>query len=301
VAKSTTPFDRWTPLEPTSWSFQIFRMYDEELMKLWGSHLSSRAFTYSQLGSIGAQWTDKPGKHFKVGVQPVSYCSDMKSWSDAFNTFDNWVNLSVVLTVASNLETYFGSVVRLALDSDPGVVLGTSKAVDGAFVQKYKKVGALDISAHIEACTKGDWSSRLSALERVFGGCPADLRAIHGDLEMIRTVRNRFSHAFGRNINEARRTGTLSMLPMEKMTRKTAERLRNSALRGARSLDHELLSKHVGDFEAVLFYQRLHPTLRPQASQGERAISLKKAIGHHGASLRGKVYCMELVEYWDAL
>lgn len=301
MTKSATPFARWTPLEPFTWSFQVFTEYDRELMRLWGSHLSSTAYTYSQLGSTGAKWTDKPSAHFRADVLPASFCTDMKDWSTAFNAFDNWVNLSVVLTLASNLETYVASVVRLALQSDPGVLLGTPRAIDGGYALKHKRIGAVDIDAHIEACTRGDWNSRLSALQRLFGSSVAGLRAVHSDLDHLRTVRNRFGHAFGRKINEARRTGTLDILPMEKMTRKTAERLRDSVLQATRSFDQELLTNHIGEYEAVHFYNHLHTSLKARAHAGQRAQDFKKAIGHHGAQLRGKVYCKGLVQYWDAL
>lgn len=301
MSKSTTTFDRWKPLERATWSFQVFSKYNDELMKLWGSHLSSRAFTYSQLKKVGAEWTDSPSLHFDVSIHPASFCHDMKSWSDAYNTFENWVNLSVVLTIASNLETYIASVVRLALESDPGLLLGTPHAIDGAYVMKHRKLGALDLRTYIEGCTKGSWSSRLATLQRVFGACPTVLQNMCSDLEKLRIVRNDFAHAFGRNIDEARRTGTLAILPMEKMTRKKTERLRMLVLQGARSLDKVLLSSHIGEFEAVSFYQQLHSTLNQQVNQGQRAANFKKAIGHHGAGLRGKVYCNGLVKYWEAL
>jgi len=301
MARSNTSFNHWVPLERFTWSYQVFAEYDRELMRLWGSHLSSRAYTYSQLGVTGASCTDKPSTHFTADVLRDSHCSDMRDWSDAFNVFDNWVNLSVVLTLASNLETYLASVVRLALQSDPGQLLGAPHAIDGGRTLKHRTIGAVDILSHVESCTKGNWSTRLDALQRLFGTPASHLRAVHSELEQLRTVRNRFGHAFGRNINEARRTGTLQVLPMEKLPRKTAERLRGSVLQAMRDFDRDLLTCHIGEFEAVLFYEQLHSNLDTTAHFGQRAQYLKKSIGHHGAQLRGKVYCKELVQYWDAL
>lgn len=269
-------------------------------MGLWGTHLSSAAYTYSQLGKTGAAWSDSPGKHFKAGVHTDSYCPDLKTWSVTYNSFGDWINLSLVLTLAANLETYMASVIRLALESDPAVVLGTPRAVDGVVVLKHGRPGAIPMSEFIENCTRGDWSSRLAAIARIFGECPEALSKQHAGLEELRLVRNRFGHAFGRDIESARRTGSLELLPMERLSRKRVERLREVVLTAARALDRHLLERHIGEFEALQFYHYLYPSLDNVDSIGQRAAILKKTIGAHGA-IRGKALCRGLVDYYESL
>jgi hypothetical protein len=300
MAKSTRPFARWDALEESTWSFRVFSQYDTQLMGFWGTHLSSTAFTYSQLGKTGASWTDSPGKHFRAGVEPDSFCPDLRTWSALFNSFGDWINLSIVLTLAANLETYMASVIRLALESDPAVLLGTPHAIDGIEVLKHRKAGAIIVSDHIEACTKGEWSSRLAALTRIFGTCPQGMLLHHSALEELRKVRNRFGHAFGREIEEARRMGSLDVPPMEKVKRTRVEKLRHAVLGAARALDQHLLKSHIGEFEALQFYHRLYPSLNQDVPSGQRAYYLKKAIGVHGA-VRGKALCKGLVDYYEAL
>ena len=301
MVRSTKDYDRWIAHEASTWSLQVFLQYDSELMGLWGTHISSSSYTYQQLGASSASWSDKLGKHFRAGVDYDSFFPNLKEWSDAYNGFSNWVNLSVVLTLSSNLETYIASVIRLALESDPALLVGVPRAIDGAYVQKHGQKWIVDIREHLDACTKGDWSARLGAIQRVFGSIPNELRGVHSDLEELRAVRNRFGHAFGRDIDEARRTGTLDVLPMEKMTRKRVERLRRSVTIGAKSLDKFLLERHIGEFEAVQFYANLYPSLHKHVSTSQRAAYLKKAIGTHGATPRGKCHCNGLVEYWETL
>jgi hypothetical protein len=270
-------------------------------MRMWGSHISSEKFTYTQLGSLGAELEDAPGKYFKAGVSSDSFCADMKTWSCVFNSLGNWLNLNVVLTLASNLETFIASLVRLALDSDPAVLLGTPHKIDGAYRLKYGLSGAIRQSDYIVACTKGTWGSRLGAIEKIFGNCPSGLRDVHSELEELRAVRNRVGHAFGRDIEDARRTGTLAVVPIEKMTRERVERLRRCVLDGARALDQHLIDNHIGDYEAVLFCSSIYPGTDQRENREIRAAKLKKAIGGHGAQSRGKDYCKGLIQYWDAL
>lgn len=301
MARSTKTFDRWKAHEASTWAMQVLLKYDSQLMGLWGTNISSAAFTYHHLGKNGADWLDKPGSHFKAGVHVESYFANLREWSDAYNLFSNWVNLSVVLTLAANLETYIASVVRVAIESDPGLLLGAPRSVDGALLHKHDRPWVVEIAEHLESCTRGDWSARFGALRRIFGRVPDTLLALHGDLEEVRRARNRFGHAFGRDIEEARRTGTLDTLPMESMKRSRVERLRTSIIKGAKELDRFLLDAHIGEFEAVLFYANLFPRLNQQVTAGQRAAYLKKAIGDHGAVPRGKQHCKGLVEYWEAL
>jgi hypothetical protein len=84
------------------------------------------------------------------------------------------VNLNVILTTVSNLETYLASVMAMALESDPGAVLGVSKAIDGASVLKHKREGIFDIKGEFAfGCVSKDiWkmSRRLSVKSLLFRG-----------------------------------------------------------------------------------------------------------------------------------
>jgi hypothetical protein len=301
MAVSVATFDRWIAVEPRTWSLIVFLGYDRELIKSWETFHTSRDFTYKGLKAADAQWGDKPTKHFKTTVHANARCETLKEWSDAFNVFGNWINLSVALTLASNLETYLASVVRLSLDSDPALLLGTSKAVDGATVLKYGHRQNISVSELIEQCTKGTWSSRLSALESMFGKSVAPLQAIHGSLEELRKFRNRFGHAFGRDIEKARAIAQLELQPVQNLSREKVEKMRSQIVAAVRKVDSNLLNNHIGDYEILVYLSRLQVNFKDGLNAGQRAANLKKSIGGYGAKLRGKKYCNELVKYWDSL
>jgi hypothetical protein len=257
VAKSERQFKRWVPHDPSTWSFIVFKKYDSELVSIWGTHVVSTRFTYSRLKKDGAKWTDLPSNHFDMNKIDWTNYSDLKAWSESFNLFDNWVNLSVVLTTASNLETYLASVIATALDSDPGLILGVSRSIDGAAVLKYRRPAVFKIGEQVDFCTKGDWSSRLDAFEKLFGQCPAEFRSSHAALEELRGIRNRVGHAFGRDIDAARLHGALKTIPMEHLSGERANKLRKAVWLAAKSVDKFLLQNHIGDFEAALLSSSL--------------------------------------------
>ena len=63
-------------------------------------------------------------------------------------------------SLAAYLEVYVRSVVSLALESDPGVLIGKPRAVDGVSLLKSRK----DYSYIEQAtgCAKGNWQERLN-------------------------------------------------------------------------------------------------------------------------------------------
>ncbi|MFD2262725.1 hypothetical protein ACFSM5_07480 [Lacibacterium aquatile] len=300
MVRSTTNFNRWVAHEPSTWSLQIFNRYDSELGIMGTAHQGALEYTYRMLGANGAKWSDNARSAMGVSNQFFNYFKDLKHWSDTYHQFDNWINLSTVLTVASNLETYLAAVVVLAIESDPGVVVGAPKAVDGGTLLKNRS-SRIDYQTYVMACTRGDWNSRLAALQRLFSPLPPVIFSRLSDLEAMRQIRNRFGHAFGRDIDAAREHGLREVIPIERVSHERAIRLKATAGRVARELDRHLLANHIGDFEPVRFYARHQWPKEKSVAVGQRAADLKKAVGGTGAVPRGKTYCAGLISYWDTL
>mgnify|MGYP003361998491 CR=1 FL=1 len=301
MTKSTTKFSRWEAHDSTTWAFQIFTKYNSELASFRGAHEAAKLFTYRELGARKATWTDPFKNHFPPNKVNIDYYNNLKFWSESYNGFHNWINLSSIMSISSHLETYMACVIAIAIDSDPGVLLGASKSIDGASVLKHRKQVPHHLAQHIVACTKGTWPQRLSAFEVLFGTCPPEMKKLQKDLEKIRLIRNRFGHAFGRDIEDAQKHGNLKIEKIEKVSDATFFKLEKTTRYFVKYIDELLLKNHIGDFEAVYFYHNIYPLLPKNVNPNQRAQSLKKEIGRIGAGIRGKKYCRELVSYWEVL
>ena len=177
MSKSAVRFDRWKPRERSTWPFQVFQKYTVELERLLFSQISGSKFLYSTLGRTTAAWSDSPTKHFVFDLRyQAELFKDLKDWSRAFNDFANWTRLNAVIAMTSNLETYMTSVMSLALESDPGLIIGVPRAVDGISLLK-QGITPPGITENLEACTKGDWHSRVANYERLFGAVPSIFRS----------------------------------------------------------------------------------------------------------------------------
>lgn len=263
---------------------------------------SASRYTYQQLGNASAEWTDSVHQHlsFERNLEDDLF-SSLKDWSSAYNDLENWVNLNALVAISSNLETFMAMIIELALESDVGVVYGLPRKIDGIEILKNGKDNPFDHSGAIEACTKGDWSARLSAYERYFGQCPKYIKGKISELERIRNLRNSVAHAFGRDIAASRKMGELTTLPMERLPRESFHKLQSTVWRTAKAIDAHLNNFHIGEYQALHFYHGIYADLNKNVHFGVRAIELKKRLGRHGDVPPGKEFCKGLVQYYEAL
>ncbi|CAB5723379.1 Uncharacterised protein [Delftia tsuruhatensis] len=301
MPRSTYQFDRWKPREKSTWVFRVFKKHNVELLRMYTAFETSRRFTYANLGKV-ANWSDQPTKHFPF-VRPLWYeqFNDMRDWSEGYNDLENWINLNTLVAISSNLETYLATVVPLALSSDVGVLYGTPRRIDGVQILKHGHSKAFNFEEQVIACTKGNWSSRLAAYESYFGRSPKYFSSNISALEKIRVLRNNVAHSFGRDIEASRDRQQVKTLPIDKLSRNTLLALQMVVWKLVKSIDVHLHQFHIGEYQSLVFYHRLFPSLRHDLHPSERAIVFKKQLGAFGATPAGKEFCKGLVGYYEAL
>lgn len=270
------------------------------------AHLASHGYAYKTLGKT-ASWKDPVSRHFDLDHEIyASTFKDVKAWSQSYNTFDNWVNLNSVMAMSSNLETYMSTVIRLALESDVGVLFGASKKIDGIGIIKHGKLQPFDFNEQIIACTKGEWNGRVSAYKKIFGSAPSVVSNNISHLEKIRRLRNNIGHSFGRDLEKSREHDVIEIAEMEKISRENTIKLQKTIFGVAKAIDEQLLKNHVGEFQPLYFYHNLRPTLKHDDENvlrkaGNHAAVFKKKIGNFGATPVGKKFCRGLIEYYESL
>lgn len=263
---------------------------------------SGKRYVYQQLGKGPAAWTDSTQQHFTFGKPwERDLFSNLKDWSNGFNELENWVNLNALVAISSNLETYMATIIELALESDVGVVYGMTHRIDGIEILKKGNKDPFNRPEAIEACTKRDWSSRLSAYKKYFGRCPKYLLNKVSELEEIRNLRNSVAHAFGRDISASRKQGELTTLPISRLQRDRFHFLQAVVWRSAKAIDAHLNTFHIGEYQALLFFHNIYEDLNQSVHPNQRAIELKKRLGRFGDQAPGKEFCKGLVQYYEAL
>ena len=297
----TKMFSRWDTIRPHTWQHRLFSLYNEELIIMLHSFDYSKRFSYSQLGKAGAQWTSL-AKNYFIGSNDNALT--IRKWSDTFDDFENWTMLNSAMALSSYFETYLSSVISLALESDPGAMIGKSHTVDGMELIKHKKQNKQAIDEIVENCTKGDWTKRLNSMERVFGRMPESLRKNIKMLEAIRILRNRVGHAFGRDIKKSREIDNAVKLSIERLSRKRFDNWQRNITQIVSDIDTFLLKNHIGSFQQLLVYHSMYPTLDhtdTPLKRGHRMMAFKKTIGTDKKDTYSKEFCRSLVVYYESL
>lgn len=301
MTKSTREFDRWNTVMKSTWTFQVFKKYNEELNQMLWSNLGAVKSIFKTLKGTGATWSDLPSKYLTFDVPNGEEAFEtLEDWAEYYNKFQNWINLNGLIAITSNFETYLATVVTLALESDPGLLFNSSKSIDGVILLKRGAKKSIHMKDIIISVTKGDWNSRTSAFKKLFGLLPMEFESSIGELEKIRNLRNKVGHAFGRDIEASRNHEVKNTQEIEKLSNSNLKKNQRKIWGVAKSIDKFLLKNHIGEYQAVAFYHRLYLELNKENHQSERAVKLKKELGKFG-DISGKEFCKGLVKYYEGL
>jgi hypothetical protein len=262
---------------------------------------SAKSYVYKQLKSSGASWQDTASHCFGLPENPGKKDKSLREWSDSFNSSQNWMALNGVVAIASNLETYLGTVTQLALSSDVGALYGVSKQIDGLQCIKRGSGSLLDFREQVEKVTKGTWDSRINAFKRYFQNVPTVFEDGCSVLDQMRIIRNDVAHSFGRDLEHSQETGVLMHKKMKSVTISRVMSFQQKAWKIARAIDHQLLSGHIGEYEALLYYHRIQEPFGVNHSTADRAFILRKQLGREGEPPAGKSFYQNLVKYYDSL
>ncbi|MEX6252224.1 hypothetical protein [Providencia hangzhouensis] len=303
MALSEYKFERWSSRDKNSRPWSIYKKYNNELLKMYLTSKSSKNYLYKKLKEYQAEKTDSPDIHFEhnLNIDPENYklkFKDIENWSKSYNQLDNWINLSTLTSLLSNLETYMATIVRLALESDIGIIYNCSKRIDGIELVKnnasLKKINEVQNNI-VTSCVKGTWLDRANNFVNIFGSAPPILKKNISDLDKMRVLRNNFSHAFGRDIESSRITKNTQPIPITKLSDEKLIKYYLIIKKTARSIDKQLLANHIGEFSRLLY---LHSNYSKIEKKENKHISLRKLFSSDGDSVGGE-FCKGLLNYYD--
>lgn len=303
MSTSSKIYNRWHPIEPTTWPYRCLVKYYDEINRLLMSHLAASKFSYSQLAKNGALWESKLEDFLYAGSKGNNRLT-IKDWSKTYNQFSNWCRLNAIMALTSSFETYIESVIWLAIESDPGLLIKAPHSIDGVFQLKYgHRIQRELIEKKVESCTRGDWQSRIKNLEMLLGTVPNYLKDNISDLEKLRQLRNRIGHAFGRDIEKSREYSKASIEPMAFISEKKLRDIQKLIRTSCRQIDDILNNNHIGLFPLLYFYHIHYEELEKHPIDIDRHVHLKSLIGKREAGNKAysKSICKWVVNYYESL
>src|ERR1700733_12322588 len=288
-------FDRWSPALGKTWAFRLFERHHTEINNLYWSHAAALCKAFSSCR--GKSPSDPCGSVFHLKPADVRRLpGTLKDWADKYDSFDNWSRLSSLVAATGYLEVYIKTAVRLSLESDPGVMVGCSRKIDGA--QPLKKRPHYMFKDEAAACVKGDWQGRISAYKRLFGSCPLTIESNIADLEFVRRTRNGVAHAFGRGIDDYDSLAQAKPRGLTILKEKRFTKILGLIEDIAKAVENHLAKAHIGDYESVYFFHHWLNS-NPFVQKTDKALRIEFVKLHNNTD--GKPYCAELRSYYSGL
>lgn len=294
-------YNRWNNTLDHSVPFRLFKEYHEELNAyIWANYAGAK-YVYNWLAKHGATWGDAARKHLTFPKYIWNF-DTLKDWSDSYNKTQNWINLNAVVAMSANLETYLASIIKLAIESDPGVLINASHKVDGTILLKENRHQFDVYAEHAEKCTKGTWSTRFKELELLFGPLPSTVISHTSMLDSIRRMRNNVGHAFGRDIDDARNIRSMQILSPDIVSMQRLKNWLGCVYEVATEIDSFLMSNNVGEYQLILYYHEMYPLLSHYLSAKEKAQVFKTEFNKKNKGNKiTKSKCVDLAEYYDSI
>lgn len=269
-------FDRWIPFQKHSQPYFLFQRYIKEIKRDYMSFKTSKLYVYKQLHVNNATWKDNAYIHFPIRDKSIK----LKEWSKNFKKCEKWFLLNQQLATTSILEIYFTTILKVAFISNPALLLGFPKCVDGLRFIKYKKsINDELISKKIEDCTKGEWPSRTKHLKIIFGNIDAIFSAERiSILDKNRNLRNCIAHSFGRNLNKVHNVDALEISEQESFSEKQFYEYLKIICDIVEELDVMLMNNYIGNFFPLKFLLDNYSAFETIENQTKKEKWLKENI-----------------------
>lgn len=246
-------FDRWKHAFEYSGPFMVYKQYYEELNRYYWAAYSGHKLTYTEMTKKGYTWETNPDTILDLPLHNHNF-KTLRDWSNAYNTLQVWTRLNVVVSLTSILETYIDTVCALAIESNPGILINADRSLDGVSLLKSKRLDEDIIKNALQGVSKGVWGERRKKFDTLFGDHPVELEKYESDLECLRNKRNSVGHAFGRDIDKARRFEEIHSLPLDGIAPEKLIHFFDITLRVAKSIDQYLLDHHIGEYQALFSF-----------------------------------------------
>lgn len=292
--RSYSVFQRWSSQEHKTWQFEIYKKYNKELTDMLIAFKASKKFTYKQLTVLGGTFPASADDYFNFDDPThVGNFKTIKDWSNTYNNLSKWIYLNALVAITSNFELYLSSIIKLSLDSDPGLIVGDSQAIDGMKLKKHNK-NKINYDQYVIGCVKGTWDSRLKNLENLFNTKFEIISNNLSQLEHMRSTRNDIAHAFGRSLKETENHEVLNPLALPNMTFEKLLNYQIILFKITETIDSYLLKNHIGQYQIVLYYYLW-------LQKNKRSNNFRKDLGRFRNRATKKEYVKDLKEYYSNL
>lgn len=298
---------RWKSPFPYTLAFNLFKQHIEEINRSYWAFVPT-ANTIKALAKKNLVNDDADPKSFFLipDEEDRRIAPTYGEWKNDFSEYINYSRLNIIMMLSSCFETYLRTVVSLAFESKPGVIIDCKDAVDGAELLKkditygdvmdksYRFTDAID-----EVC-RGEWNKRFSSFQKYFGVLPTELLALSKDLDELRLTRNNIGHYLGRKKNKYEAPIDFEPVETIKVAHNRILRYFKIIYLAAKLVDDYLQKNIIGSYDIIKrYFIAISRGKIIKDKINSDAYQLKKMVGHHDLKILDKSYYNELVTFCE--
>ena len=297
--------ERWINPFKNSMAYLLFMKHFTELNKIYWAHIPVRNTIKKQVKV--AQATDKGVLDFFVvhDEDDKRLANSYSDWLKDYNDFDNYTRLNMLMLLSSSFETYLRTIVSLAVESKPGLLLKCPDAIDGIFLlRQNSNYGDFNDKNYqfndiIDEVCSGSWQKRIDAYKKYFLRVPDYLLNNIPQLEELRQKRNMVGHYFGRSKQHYEIPLLLQPQPAIRVSHEKLLKYFLVVHKTVKSIDKHLVEQFVGSYDVLKFYKLELSGNLVNADPGTHAKALQKHLGKAGLKPVGSEYYKNLLFYYN--
>lgn len=295
---------RWKSQFSFSIPYALFNKHFTELNSIYWAHVpAANTIEKNALDALGLEGA--PKDYFLITTDDERRLgSTYKEWKQNYRLFCQYTRLNMLMLLSSCFETYLRTIVSLAFESKPGVLIDCPNAVDGLFLLKNNyKYGIYNDSSYrfkeyVELVCKGEWQNRINNFNKFFGDVGITANQIE-KLDDMRKRRNSIGHFIGRPIMEYSAPLIFNIIPVESLSHKNLLEFFRLVYSVANVIDKYLLSKFIGSYDILKYFNNCLITGRIKDEiPGNQAKKLQKLVGEFGFRPASTEYYGTLIDYY---
>lgn len=298
---------RWESPFPYTLAFNLFKQHFEEINRSYWAFVPA-SNTIRKLAKTELEKENKDPKSFFLipDDEDRHVESSYEGWKASYAKYMNYTRMNMIMLLSSCFETYLRTVVSLAFESKPGVLIGCRDAVDGATLLKHDITYGDPLDSEyrfkeaIEDVCHGDWTKRFSQFQKYFGVLPANVLGLQRDLDALRLTRNNLGHYLGRRKSDYE--APLLFRPLENPSVSHERILKSFKLifNAAKAIDEYLQSNIIGTYDIIKRYFLALSEGEIGCDAGDSiSHQFKKMIGQNDLPLLPKSYYKDFVAFCE--
>lgn len=299
---------RWNSPFPYSICHKLFIEHLTELNKMYWAHVPAANTIEKEAMSSYKGGNKELTKFFLIQDEnDRRLAPSFDEWKEDYRNFLNFNRLNMILSICSCFEVYLRSIVSLAIESKPGVILGDSEAIDGVKLLKYKKEYSIynentyPFYKHVDKVCRGEWKSRVNEYRNLFGFVPPSLEDNIGELDKLRKLRNDIAHYFGREKRKYENPLIFQAEPIIRVSHELLMHYWKLVSDVVNAIESHLYKDFIGSYEVLKYYQVYKKEAVTGQSVKEKARVLKALMGENNMQIVHKSYYIDILNYYNAL